>query len=231
MTNQLLAHPLKTGGFSILRKMNILNEKFDRIFLITSFSTLDRMDDLISFFNKENIEFELIVSPKKKYLKDGILATGNRSLCCSNESIFLKSKQIGYNSILIFEDDVYFENGYEELFFDFYKTLPDKWQVLNLGFHCHSTQIYSDECRSEQYEHGRDFLVGTHAMAYNINTFDHIIDKLDYNDRPIDLFMAEQVYDKFNVYYPTNKIFYASSYREYELDRNEYYKKYKSEIC
>ena len=53
---------------------------------------------------------------------------------------------------------------------------------------------------------------------------DHIMQEME-------MIQTKCIYSKFNTYACTDKIFYASSYRDFEIDKNEFYKKYKSEIC
>ena len=76
----------------------------------------------------------------------------------------------------------------------------------------------------------KEEIVGTHAVAYKNNTVNFILNSIEGSVYPIDWFLSRNVYSNFNVYIPIDKIFYASSYRDYETDKNEFYKKYKSEI-
>lgn len=46
--------------------MNVLNKQFDKIYLISSYSTQNRINDVISFFIKQNIECELVIASKKE---------------------------------------------------------------------------------------------------------------------------------------------------------------------
>ena len=47
--------------------MNILNKHFNKIYIISSYSTQNRLINLIPFFAKENIDLEIVIGPKKKY--------------------------------------------------------------------------------------------------------------------------------------------------------------------
>jgi len=217
---------------------NILNDTFEKIFVITSYDTLDRVESLKSFLDSENIKVDFIVSPKKKYLKSYInenifIGSGAHSLLCANESIFLISKICSYNSILVLEDDVHLVDNYKDKFIEFYQNVPDNWEILNLGFHiCSNIEMdIPTQPIAGKFINNESSLIGTHAMAYKKQTFDPILNGLNTNDLPIDLFLLNNMYKDFNTYYPTTRIFMASSYREYERDKAEYYKKYKSSIC
>jgi len=67
-------------------------------------------------------------------------------------------------------------------------------------------------------------------MAYKNNTFDIILNEIDTCKYPIDIFLNNNIYKKFNTYVATEKLFYQSSYRSYEGDKDASYKKYKSGV-
>lgn len=214
--------------------MNMLNQLFDKIYIITSYSTQNRIADLISFLNSQYITFELIVAPKKKYIIPDYNKTvsneGNQSLTSANESIFLKEFYIKSESFLIFEDDVYFDADYIQKLNLFLTHIPKNWDILNLGYHEY-TPINTKLLESNVFYklEKEEEIVGTHVIAYKRNTIDYLIRSIDSSIYPMDWFLSRNVYSNFNVYVPTAKIFYASSYREYE-NKEFYYKKYKSEI-
>ena len=123
--------------------MNILNKYFNKVYVISSYATHSRLSDLLPFLDKENIKCELIISPKKKYFKPDyniILANeGNQSLTSANESIFLKELYIKSDSFCVMEDDVFFDLEYEIKLTKFFNQLPSDWDILNLGYHDHSS--------------------------------------------------------------------------------------------
>lgn len=216
---------------------NILNDIFEKIFVIISHDTLDRLDELTAFFSSENIEFEFIVSPRKKYFsthinKDIDMGNGAISLLCANESIFMRSRICSYNSILVFEDDIRFIDDYKSKILNFYQNLPTDWEILNLGYHiCSNIEMdIPTQPIVGKFTNLESRLIGTHAMAYTNITFNSILEGLNINDLPFDLFLLNNIYGKFNTYYPTTRIAIASSYREYESDKFADYKKYKSSI-
>ena len=73
--------------------MNILNQFFEKIYVISSYPTQNRLNELIPFLNKENIQCELVIAPQKKYFKPDydktLVNEGSQSLISANESIFL----------------------------------------------------------------------------------------------------------------------------------------------
>lgn len=215
---------------------NLLNKYFEKIYVITSYETTDRFDDLNQKFMSENIQVEFVVSPKKKYFGNFLnepsslyIGSAAHSLYCSMESIFLASYLNKYESILVFEDDVVFADNYISKLTQFMRNLPDDWEILNLGYHINST-IPNTFKKFGKFQDGVD-IVGTHAMAYKKCVFDYVISEFDENTYPVDWFLQKIIYKNFNTYFPVDDIlFYASSYRQYELDNCEDYKKYKSTL-
>lgn len=204
-----------------------MNDVFEKVFVVSSYDTCERLNDLIPLLNKHSIDHQIVIAPKKKYFSDYIgslwIGSGAVSLISTTESIFLNSIIHKYESICILEDDLFFEYNFD------FKNLPDNWDIINFGYHSHSSlkdkfnNLYSP-IKSD------DFIIGTHIMSYKNNTFKFIVDNLYKIDSPIDLFFNKIVYKNFNSYLLKTPHFYASSYRHYENDKNCYYKKYKSSI-
>jgi hypothetical protein len=217
--------------------MNILNDKFDKVFVISSHSTYHRLNNIKDKFHDLGISYELIISPDKRYFDDYStidkiewIGSGNKSLISANESILLKSKIEKYNSICIFEDDVFFTPDYLKMLINFFKELADDWQILNLGYHAHSNVNMNSKNKVHKIIKD-DVIIGTHAVCYRENIYDELLRGFLQNKYPIDWFLYKTIYYKYVSYIPTDKIFCASSYRKHEVDINEDYKLYKSEIC
>lgn len=214
--------------------MNILNKFFDKIYFVSSFSTQNRINDLSQFLKIHDINYELVIAPKKKYFGDYNdeklwLGKGAFSLLSANESIFLKEFYIKSKSFCILEDDIWFDLNYKDKLNFLFEQLPNEWEILNLGYH-KNTPVFSD-INIPYYKLKRnDEIVGTHFLAYKNININYILEKIESNIYPMDWFLSKAIYPNFNTYTCTDKIFYASSYREYESDKSEFYKKYKSQI-
>lgn len=213
--------------------MNILNESFDKIYLITSYSTTNRLPELLSFLNKENIEVELVVAPKKQYFTpDPNLhkTKGTYSHLSAVESIFLKESFIKSNSFCILEDDIFFANNYVDKLNLFLQKLPQDWQILNLGFNEYTTAVFKSQDTLYKLQSG-DRICGSHFIAYKHDTVSFMLDRLSTCGYPMDWFLCDDVYSNFNTYVCLTPIFYAMSYREHENDKHLFfYKKYLSEF-
>ena len=214
--------------------MNILNKYFNKVYVISSYATYSRLSDLLPFLDKENIKYELIISPKKKYFKPDYNITlaneGNQSLTSANESIFLKELYIKSDSFCVMEDDVFFDLEYEIKLTKFFNQLPSDWDILNLGYHDHSP-INSKMIADISYYklNKNEEIVGTHIISYKKHTVQHLLNVIENSIYPMDWFLTRNVYSQFNTYTCSNKIFYSSSFRKNE-NRDSFYKKYKSEI-
>ena len=219
--------------------MNVLNQYFDKIYLITSFDTSDRHDYINELINNSGLKCDIVVSPRKELFKDVLIESysfdnvhlgtiakkGNQSLVSANESIFMNVKLTNWiQSFCIIEDDLVFDSDYDTNFKHFMQSIPVNWDILNLGYHAHSPkldgEVYSDV----------DYRIGTHIMAYKYYVVDIILDKLKMNTLSIDWFLNKNIYKLFRSYAPIEEMFYAGSYREYEIDKNEKYKKFVSKI-
>lgn len=217
--------------------MNVLNQLFDKIYVISSFSTQNRISDLVGFLNNEDIKHELIIAPKKKYFGDYNdenlwVGKGAFSLLSANESIFLKEFHIKSNTFCILEDDIFFDSNYKNKLLLLKNELPTDWEIFNLGYHEHTPINSKLNNKNICYKLEKvDEIVGTHIVAYKNNTVSFLIDNIEVNKLPMDWFLNKKIYSNFNSYMNVDKIFYASSFRDYELNKTVSYKKYKSEIC
>lgn len=214
--------------------MNVLNKYFNKLYLISSYPTQNRINDIVSFFKKENIECELVIAPKKKYFKPDYNVTlaneGNQSLTSANESIFLKELYLQSESFCIMEDDIFFDNDYIIKFTNLFNTLPHEWEILNLGYHEHSPINHKLNSEDLYYKLNKnEEIVGTHIVSYKKHVVKYLLNAIDNCIYPMDWFLTRNVYSDFNVYTCSDKIFYSSSFRKSE-NKNVFYKKYKSEI-
>jgi hypothetical protein len=212
--------------------MNILNKIFNKIYVIGSFATQNRYYDLKSILDEQEINVELVIAPKQKYFTfgesdDSPNMPGNWSYQSAFESIFLKSKLLGLDNFLILEDDIVLAPDYIEKFERYYNTIPKDWQILHMGYHIHSTNF--DNGIYHKFE-GDMTAIGAHAVVYKKDVFDPILELVETNTLPMDIFLNNTPYKVYNTYVAREKMFYQSSYRHYEADKFFFYKKYPSAV-
>lgn len=110
------------------------NALFDKTYLINMASRPDRLQR-----SKKRLE-DLGIVYKRFEAIDGKtiehhphLKTGEVGCYISHLNILKDAKQNNYQSILILEDDVVFENNMLEKFYSGYKHIPDDWEMIYLG--------------------------------------------------------------------------------------------------
>lgn len=213
--------------------MNILNQFFKKIYVISSYATSNRLNDIIPFFEKENIDFELVIAPKRDYFQTDWTKSsktkGTHSHISATESIFLKESFIKSDSFCIMEDDVFFADDYVNKLKLLFSCLPSDWEVLNPGYHEYTILKSQNANVFYKLEKG-ERICGAHIVAYKNNTVPFIMDKLNICRYPMDWFLCDEVYSNFNTYVCLDQIFYGSSYREQENNKHLFYKKYESEV-
>ncbi len=207
-----------------------MNQYFDKIFLISSFDTQNRLSDISEFLNKENIKYELIIAPKKKYFNNITIGTGAQSLISVNESIFLKCKLENIKTFCILEDDLQFGENYKKLLDNFMNIVPSTWDILNLGYHVNSKNIVGDlgYCK---FQGGKHVIVGTHIVCYKNCVIDLFLNESETTSlHPLDLLLQHTIYPRVDTYTSVDKMFYGGSFRSWTPDKHLFYKKYVSSI-
>ena len=211
--------------------MNILNKHFNKVYIISSYATQNRLDELMLILKKENIDLEVVIAPKKKYFNPDYTKTHCNEVTQSHisvtESIFLKESYLKSETFCIMEDDVFFSNNYSNMLENFFIKLPSDWDIVNLGYHEYTSlkinpnQLYYKIDRDER-------ICGTHIVGYKHHVVDHVKNALEKCIYPLDWFLNDNVYPQFKTYVPTEHIIYASSFRSDDLTKDAFYKKYKS---
>lgn len=213
--------------------MNILNEKFAKLYIISSYNTQNRLNDLYPFFNQENIDVEIVIGPKKKYIKPDYTKTncseGTQSHISATESIFLKESYLKSETFCIMEDDVFFDKNYKNKVDKFFSNLPTDWDVVNLGYHEYTTLNINYGFPTYKIVKG-ERITGAHILGYKHHTVEFIKNVIENCVWPWDWFLNDEVYPHFNTYVPTERIFYASSYRDCDPIQDFNYPKYKSSV-
>jgi len=211
----------------------MLSKFTNKTYGIVSYATYE---DRYSDFEKTlNNSFELVVAPKQKYfsIDDVEFNKGAKSLISANESIFLKEKLIKNETFMIVEDDILLVDNYENLLESLFNEIPTDWDILSIGYHV-NTPLNIIKLENSNLPYYKlipyEEIVGTHALIYKKSVVDFILNEVESINEPWDWFLFKRVYPKFNTYISTQKIVYQQSYREIEIDKNAYYKKFKSKI-
>ena len=175
--------------------MNILNQYFDKIYVITSYFHKPRIQYINELFKKENIKFDFhyavhpdflsdsIVDDYIKYLeyldqKDTLPTSKYRvSATISHLQVLRQFQYSGYNNVLIFEDDVSFEIDYQNKLKRFFDNVPSDWDMLNLG----RNYTYQDNTveKYTQFVNIPKDLYGAHAYTFSKNRVEEFCESLE----------------------------------------------------
>jgi GR25 family glycosyltransferase involved in LPS biosynthesis len=204
--------------------MNVLNEFFQKVFVVTTLNDVERTGYIKRLFSSIGLTYEFFTAPNSFYIKNTIndysyypdecAPPEVYSLLTANQSILSNCIYNNIDSVLIIEDDIKLENGWENLFLEFIKTVPDDWGILNMGKH------YSDTENRLQLVNGiynipidiwNTVCVGFREIITMKKTLDYILQ----TTCPLDAIYGK-VYRESEIkcYSPVKKIFSQLSYRE-----------------
>ncbi len=175
--------------------MNVLNQYFDKIYVITSYFHEHRIKYINEMFKKENIKFDFhyavhpdfldgsIIESYLNYLKNNnqidTLPTSKYriSATISHLQVLRQFQYSNYTNVLVFEDDVSFEPDYQNKLINFIKNVPVDWDILNLGRNY--TYKESNVEKHTQYVNIPKDLYGAHAYAFSKNKIEEFCEYLE----------------------------------------------------
>lgn len=170
--------------------MNVLNNFFDKIYCINLDSRPDRWEECEKMFSHYNLEVERVSAIIPETTIDGLMKT-EYSLILTNIEILKKSKENGYNRILIFEDDIefcdyipnYSGESFEDRFNKSIQFLPNDWTLFYLGSGIDTGEksLVDGELYTIRFAHT------THSVAINSNFYDVCIERLENTIQPLDI--------------------------------------------
>jgi len=148
-----------------------LKEYFDKIYLITSYHSKNRLKTTIPYLNSNNIYPELFVAPLKEHFRyfkcnEIDLWPGCLSLNCAYEQLFQKCLIENTETALFIEDDIEFKDNWAEIIQKKWLN-KDSWYMLRDGEY---TQFFA-----MSKEAMRDYL---RAFALNVYPVDFALNDL-----------------------------------------------------
>jgi GR25 family glycosyltransferase involved in LPS biosynthesis len=218
----------------------MIHNHFNKVFIITTSVKSDRYDYIKKTIKEKNIDCEIVFSTNKKYCAhyETINFWGGKlintqpyiSLTSAYYSIFANCLFHDYNNVLIFEDDICFEENFDEKLKLFMDNIPEDWGYINLGY-CGSKLLPHGWRTNYINEYVSEISVSwsTHATAYkNKDIFQKLINRMDDINDSIEFIINYYTHiDKsFKSYTPNDIIFTQLSYR----DSNIPLKRFKSLI-
>jgi GR25 family glycosyltransferase involved in LPS biosynthesis len=169
--------------------MNILNFCFEKIYVINISTNSLRKNSVKKELDGMDFEFLEAIVPEHIKDKKTQQICGNR---LSHLSAIKKAKYLNYKNVLVLEDDIIFDNriNYDYIMRESKDFLNnDKWACFYLGGKARNNLRFSNNITN----HIKPIksMIGTHAIAYNQEFYDDIIECLN-NDSlmPIDYYYA-----------------------------------------
>jgi len=115
--------------------MKTLNEFFSKIYCINLDKRVDRYEESLIEFKKLNIDVERVSAiDGKSIFKPGLnWSAGAYGLLLTHIKLMESVISNKYDNVLILEDDVMFNNNFNEIFNERISALPNDWDFLYLG--------------------------------------------------------------------------------------------------
>lgn len=167
-----------------------MNTFFDHIFCVNLDRRPERWEQCVKEFAKWNLDVERVsavdgatIEPFPYKVKRGSI--GN---CLSKIKVLNLAKERGYKNVLILEDDVEFQEDFNNKFKEWSKEVPDNWEMLWLGgnhnwvkdiplFSPHLIRITNT--------------YSTHAFSLKNTLFDAVLSRLEPLEPEDDIILAD----------------------------------------
>jgi len=178
--------------------MSLVNKYFDKIYCINLDSRTDRWEHASNEFKKYNIEverFSAIIGTdfiKTIPVYHDALAKRPGLLGCnlSHLGVVKKSKELGLNNVLVFEDDIVFCENFELEFKKRIEQLPNDWDLFYLSGNnfYNKKSDYNGLIKVTENISKTTHTLTTHSYAIKGHMFDSIIEGIEKMDLPIDMY-------------------------------------------
>lgn len=186
--------------FSPIKLLNLEYIKWDNIFVINLLRRIDRKNKIIQLFEKSNItkykfieafdgldpiiikEFDKI----KKEKNIPIITSGHFACLLSHIKAINLAKKLGYEKIMILEDDVFFEfNIFEKLS----KIKVPYYDLLYLGGITSKKKIFENNWAYPNKLH----IMGAYAYILSSNIFDIVLHDLNKLEEYVDFYYLKKI--------------------------------------
>jgi GR25 family glycosyltransferase involved in LPS biosynthesis len=153
----------------------MLIEDFDKIFCINLEKRKDRKSQCDEIFDRYNLQVEYVKAFDGSQIVDTKgLKPGAAGCCMSHQYIYKKMKENNYKSILILEDDVEFHTNFKKLFNEYYKYVPENWNLLFFG------GSHNEEPKKiNEYVHKLKKTFTTHCYAVKDIALNSLLEQFD----------------------------------------------------
>lgn len=167
-----------------------LLKRIDKIYCINLDRRPDRWELAAAEFEKHNLQVERFSAVDGHNVKNKqrlSLKPGLHGCTMSHYLIIDRARELGYKTIMVFEDDAVLHNNFTERLQLCMSYLPKNWDMLMLGGSHRETPTLI---------HGRPYLkvnktLTSHGYVIKESIYDRLLQKLKPMDTPIDCAFAE----------------------------------------
>lgn len=205
----------------------MLDEYFDKVCIITTMDS-HRVDYTRNQLKKAGIkkyefitsvDFRIIDERFQTIVHQQVIPQRYMSLSANHIGIVQSAIYNNYNNVCICEDDIFFKPDYKRKLKKFMDSIPNDWDVLNLGYLNDEMQI--TPINKYVYKQAGTYW-GAQCVVYKNTIYKTLIDvyyKFNCNISP-DWF-GREVCKLYNVYIPVEHFIYQVSrdYGDYNLNR------------
>lgn len=164
----------------------MLNDKFDNIYCINLDRRTDRWEDSKKLFDAFNVKVERVSG-----IEDEVPWQGLRKTVIG---VFEDAIEKGYNRILIFEDDIEWDEGFKERLNACWNALPEEWDMFYFSA---AHQIWP--VKENDLLFRLQWSTAAHAIGFDRKCFTKVLEALRERSDAIDV-VYSKLQPKLNAY-------------------------------
>lgn len=161
--------------------MITLNDYFDEIQCINLERRLDRWQECELEFKKHNLNVNKFKAVDGKNLNSiGFLNSGQVGTILSHKAVLEYAKENDLQNVLILEDDVEFQDNFNQLFGEWHTEIPDDWDIILFGGNHCGNNPWSGGSLTKCNEHVYKvtFSLALHCYAVRNTVYERLIYEL-----------------------------------------------------
>jgi GR25 family glycosyltransferase involved in LPS biosynthesis len=166
----------------------VLTDYFDKTYCINLDRRADKWDECLVEFNLHGLTVDRFSAVDGNVFNPtGGLKPGVIGCAMSHRRVIELAKGLKFKTVLILEDDVAFDPMLNYKFSEWYKEVPEGWDMLYLGGN-HNTKVI-ERCSPHLLKATKTQT--THAYALRDTVYDMILDRLNNIDFDVDVIYME----------------------------------------
>lgn len=181
-----------------------LKKYFDKIYCINLDHRKDRWDDSVKELQKwgllDEVERFNAINGKDIITDNNFINKGEMGILLTHKTIIEECVEKKYKNILIIEDDIEFTSEIDKID-DYMSSIPEKWDMIYFGGN-HNTHMGNKLNFVNDKILKLNMTYGIHCVAINNTIFDLIINLLDKQKKPVDVYYSDiqKAYDCYGMH-------------------------------